>query len=440
VCRRLVPTILLVLACGTLAGAAAPVASALTRDAQMKQNLRLLQVYIERSAAAKSFVYPAAAAVRKGGGLTAPVWPANPWTGASMAPGKARGTYAYKVVAGGSGYTLVGHLSAGSFTLAGGTPAWLEQERLASGDVRTARDQAAESGARLIKSYIEQYGLQNNATAPSAGDVSETGGVGRLFAFWPANPFTGQPMASGTEPGDFAYSAGAGGAYSLSARTSQTAPLVLDGAIPQQLKNALTAARNAVTNASIHVIQQGVERYARDHNDAFPPDASPATLGTYVDPWPANPWTGVPMSTDSSAQGDCTYSQSPFAYTITAHLAGGVQGEIVDDWWFDRWLGIRDNLKDASVQSHGQVLKEYIDEWKAAHAGAAPTVQQMTKDGAVGALHVWWPVNPWQAVTPMENSSATGDFQYAPGAGGTYTLTVRQQVTDAFTQEHYTPE
>jgi hypothetical protein len=291
----------------------------------------------------------------------------------------------------------------------------------------------------VIKSYIEQYGLLNNATAPAAGEVSKTGGVGQLFAFWPANPFTGQPMAPGTGPGEFAYAAGAGGAYSLSARTSQTSPVVLDGAIPQQLKTALTAARDAVTNANIHVIQQGVDRYARDNNDVFPPDASPATLGTCVDQWPANPWTGAPMSTSSSAQGDCTYSQSLFAYTITAHLAGGAQGDVVDNWWFDRWLGIRDNLKDLCVQAHGQVLKEYIDEWKAAHAGTPPTVEQMTKAGAVGALHAWWPANPW-AASPMTNRDATGDFQYTPGAGGTYTLTVRQQVTDAFTQEHYTPE
>lgn len=437
--RRLVPSILLALACVTLVGAAAPAASALTRDARMKQNLRLLQVYIERSAAAKSFVYPAAATVKKGGGLTAPVWPANPWTGAAMAPGKARGTFTYKVVAGGDGYTLVGHLSAGSFTLSGGTPAWLEKERLASGDVTAARDRSAELGVRVIKGYVEQWGMLNNGTAPAAAEVSRTGGVGQLFAYWPANPFTGQPMAPGTDPGGFTYAAGVGGAYSLSARPAQAAPVDLNGTIPQQLKNALTAARDAATNANIHVIQQGVDRYAYDNNDVVPPDASPATLGAYVDPWPINPWTGAPMSTSSSAQGDCTYSQSLFAYKITAHLAGGVEGDVVDESWLDRWLGIRDNLKDSCVQAHGQVLKEYVEEWKAAHAGTPPTVAQMTKTGAVGGLHAWWPANPW-AASPMANSGATGDFQYAPGAGGTYTLTVRQQVTDSFTQEYYAPE
>ena len=440
VCRRLVPSILLALACVALVGAVAPAASALTRDARMKQNVRLLQVYIERSAAAKSFVYPAASTVRKGGGLTAPVWPANPWTGAAMAPGKARGTYTYKVGAGGDRYTLVGHLSAGSFAVSGATPAWLEKERLASGDVTAARDQSAEFGARVIKGYIEQYGMLNNGTAPAAGDVSQTGSLGSWFPFWPDNPYTGQPMAPGTDPGEFAYTAGAGGAYSLSARTSQTSPVDLVGTIPQQLTNALTAARNALTNANIHVIQQGVDRYAHDNNDVFPPNASPATLGTYVDPWPANPWTGAPMSTSSSAQGDCTYSQSLLAYTVTAHLAGGVPGDVVDDSWFDRWLGIRDNLKNRSCQASAQVLKEYIDEWKTAHAGTPPTVGQMTGTGAVGALHAWWPANPWTAASPMANSDSTGDFQYTPGAGGTYALTVRQQVTDYFTQEYYTPE
>jgi len=437
--RRLVPSILLALACATLVGAAAPVASAFTRDAQMKQNLRLLQIYIERSAAAKSFVYPAAAAVKKGGGLTAPVWPANPWTGAAMAPGKARGTYTYKLVAGGDGYTLVGHLSAGSFTVSGATPAWLENERLASGDVAAARDQSAEFGARVIKGYIEQYGMLNNGTAPAAGDVTRAGALGSWFPFWPENPYSGQPMAQGADPGEFAYTAGAGGAYSLSARTSQTSPVVLDGTIPQQLKNALTAARNAVTNASIHVIQQGVDRYAYDNNDVFPPDASPATLGTYVDSWPANPWTGAPMDTSSSAPGDCTYSQSLFAYTITAHLAAGVQGDVVDDSWFDRWLGLRHRMKNMALQAQGQALREYVEEWKATHAGAPPTLDQMTKTGAVGALHAWWPVNPWSAASPMANSGATGDFQYTPGAGAAYTLTVRQQPVSPFS-EYYTPQ
>ena len=63
----------------------------------------------------------------------------------------------------------------------------------------------------------------------------------------------------------------------------------------------------------------------------------------------------------------------------------------------------------------------------------------MSQTGAVGTSHGWWPLSPWTG-TPMVNSDVTGDFQYTPGAGGTYTLTVRQKVTQHVTQEYYTPE
>ena len=138
--RRLVPTVLLALACLARARRAAPVAGALTRDAQTRQNVKLLKTYIDAYAGEHGFVYPAAAVVRKGGGLTAPVWPVNPWTGAAMAPGKARGTYTYTVSAKGDGYTLTGHLSSGSYTVTGGTPGWLADERArAAADLQGAR-------------------------------------------------------------------------------------------------------------------------------------------------------------------------------------------------------------------------------------------------------------------------------------------------------------
>ena len=438
--RRLVPSILLALACVTLVGATAPVASALTRDARMKQNLRLLQVYIERSAAAKSFVYPAAATVKKGGGLTAPVWPANPWTGAAMAPGKARGTYTYKVGAGGDGYTLVGHLSAGSFTLSGATPAWLEKERLASGDVTAARDQSAELGARVVKGYIEHWGMLYNGTAPAAAEVSKSGGVGQLFTYWPTNPFTGQPMAPGTDPGEFAYSAGAGGAYSLSAHTSQTSPVDLDGTIPQQLRTAIEKLRCDLTNANIWKIQNAVDRYALDNNEVAPPQADQATLGMYLDPWPANPWSpGSPMA-PSATSGNYLYAVNPidFTYTITAYISANAPGDVVDGQWYSRMLGLRDRLKNMTCQAAAQTLRDYVEEWKATHAGTPPTLAQMTTTGAVGALHAWWPTNPWSGA-PMANSDSRGDFQYAPGAGEAYTLTVRQQPVSPFS-EYYTPQ
>ena len=45
---------------------------------------------------------------------------------------------------------------------------------------------------------------------PEPSRVSETA-LKRHLAYWPANPYTGKPMAQGTGPGDFTYTLGAGG-------------------------------------------------------------------------------------------------------------------------------------------------------------------------------------------------------------------------------------
>ena len=111
--RRLVPSVLLALACALVIGAAAPVAGALTRDAQTRQNVRLLKAYIDGYAAARSFVFPAASVVKKGG-LPAPIWPTNPWTGKPMAPGTGRGAYTYTVDSARVEYSLTGWLRVGA--------------------------------------------------------------------------------------------------------------------------------------------------------------------------------------------------------------------------------------------------------------------------------------------------------------------------------------
>jgi hypothetical protein len=560
-CRRLIPSVLLALACVATFAVAAPVASALTRDAQMKQNVRLLRIYIERAAAGNGFAYPAAAVVKKGGGLGAPVWPADPWSGKPMAPGSGRGAYTYALGAGGSAYTLVGHLSSGSFTLTGGAPAWLMDERtaaaadlsdaqaaaaaaradataaenerdaaqaalaatnaeladtqseladtlgqldLAKADLATAqadrdaaladlattrdqlayaqeqlsatqdeladvndelidakdelastkadletaqtdlagmRDQTADLGARVIKGYIEQWGMLYNATAPTAAQMTKTGSVGALFSFWPDNPYTGGAMKQGTAAGDLNYAPDANGtAYSLTVRHPYAAPMDLGGVVPQQLRTALDNLRTEATNENIRVIQAAIDRYAMDYNDYFPTSeqVSWAYLSSYVDRWPKNPWTNVLM-VNGPGQGDYTYVQASggAGYTLTAHVKGGVAGDTVDDSYADHVMGLRDHLKNVYCQAAVQTLREYVEEWKATHEGTPPTVDQLTKTGEAGSSHAWWPTNPW-TTGPMANGDTKGNFQYAPGEGA-YTLTVRQQ-PDLYYLQYYTPQ
>ena len=303
----------------------------------------------------------------------------------------------------------------------------------------TTRDQAAELGARVIKGYIEQWGMLYNATTPTAAQVASTGAVGSWFSYWPSNPFTGQPMADSGAPGDFTYAQNAGGtSYALTAHAA-TKSMTLDGTVPQQLKNALDSARSEATNVGIEAIQAAIDRYALDFNDTFPGtgSVSSATLAPYLDFWPKNPWTNAAMI-DSATQGNYTYTQTMTGYTLTAYVTGGAAGETVNSSHADHVLGMRDHLKDTYCQAASQVLKQYVEEWKVSHGGTPPAIADMKADGAVGAAHGWWPTNPWYVIG-MTNADIRGDFQYAPGVDGSYTLTVRQAPISPFT-EYYTPQ
>ena len=468
--RRLVPSVLLALACAFLIGSAAPVAGALTRDAQTRQNLRLLKVYIDAYAGEHSFAFPAAAIVRRGGGLGAPVWPVNPWTRRAMAPGTGRGAYSYAPAAGGGAYTLSGRLSSGSYTVTGKAPAWLVDERDAAtaeistlagrladaqADLATAqqqaadalaavaptRRQAAELGARLIRSYVEQFGMLNNATAPSADQVSKAGAVGTMFPYWPDDPYTGTPMAAGGQQGGYLYFAGSGGAYSMSATTGAGTTVALDGAVPQHLTNALTASRDDYVKASMYYLQGAIDRYAWDYNDVYPAPALVTQIGLNdyaFDYWPANPWLADTAMRPGTGRGTYTYALGgSHGYTLAGHLSDGTDFT-VDGYWVERKIGFKDRMKNMTLQAHGQVLRDYVEEWKAAHAGAPPSLEQMTRTGEAGTSHAWWPLSPWTNA-PMVNSDTKGEFQYATGAGGSYTLTVRQAPITPYS-EYYTPE
>jgi hypothetical protein len=66
------------------------------------------------------------------------------------------------------------------------------------------------------------------------------------------------------------------------------------------------------TKEGIHSIEVGVQSWAVDHKNIYP-DASEVTesgLASYVDDWPTNPFTGLPMA-QGTARGDFTYTAAP---------------------------------------------------------------------------------------------------------------------------------
>ena len=173
-------------------------------DTQVKANILLLQGYINAAGVDNRFVYPAVATVKKGGGLIAPVWPANPWTGKTMVPGKGRGNYTYSLTA--TGYRLVGHLSKGAYVVTGGLPAWLRDERNA----------ASRTGGTLVAEYVQAYAAAHGGVLPAAEQVTAGGAVGtQIGVFWPVDPWTNAAMIPGIAPGQYTYVAGSGGAFTL---------------------------------------------------------------------------------------------------------------------------------------------------------------------------------------------------------------------------------
>jgi hypothetical protein len=162
-------------------------------DQQVKAGVLLLQNYINASGQANRYVFPAKAMVKKGGGLTAPIWPANPWTGKTMAPGTGRGTYTYTPSADRTRYTFTAHLSRGSYKLSGGMPAWFKSER----------DQATRTGVALIGEAIMRYARLSGSALPASGAQTEL--IAPLTWPWPLNADTGAPMTLATTLGDYGY-------------------------------------------------------------------------------------------------------------------------------------------------------------------------------------------------------------------------------------------
>jgi hypothetical protein len=73
-------------------------------------------------------------------------------------------------------------------------------------------DQQVIDAVDKLQVGVITWATNNNNLYPTPADVSETGGIASYVNPWPANPYTGQPMKPGTQPGDFTYEQLNGGA------------------------------------------------------------------------------------------------------------------------------------------------------------------------------------------------------------------------------------
>jgi hypothetical protein len=81
-------------------------------------------------------------------------------------------------------------------------------------------------------------------------------------------------------------------------------------------------AKDAAAKTQLMMIKTGVQAYVAT-NGSVPADASQATLGSFVAPWPVNPFTKQPM-TAGDTPGDYVYTPGAgTAYTLAVHLSDG---------------------------------------------------------------------------------------------------------------------
>lgn len=81
-------------------------------------------------------------------------------------------------------------------------------------------------------------------------------------------------------------------------------------------------AKDLAAKAAVLALGTGVKAHVATTGEA-PPDASQATLGAFVSPWPDNPFTGAPMGPGSNP-GDYVYEAlGDGAYELSVHLSDG---------------------------------------------------------------------------------------------------------------------
>jgi hypothetical protein len=84
----------------------------------------------------------------------------------------------------------------------------------------------------------------------------------------------------------------------------------------------IDVAKDAAVKTQLMMIKTGVQAYIAS-SGSLPPDASQATLGSFVAPWPTNPFDQAPMK-PGDGMGDYVYTPGAgTSFTLAVHLSDG---------------------------------------------------------------------------------------------------------------------
>ena len=92
----------------------------------------------------------------------------------------------------------------------------------------------------------------------------------------------------------------------------------------ENTSGTIDVAKDAAVKAQLMMIKTGIQAYIATSGTP-PGDASQATLGSVVSPWPTNPFSKQPMKPGEGV-GDYVYAPGAgTAYTLAVNLSDGTQ-------------------------------------------------------------------------------------------------------------------
>lgn len=183
----------------------------LAYDHRGEEGLNLIRQYVEDYAAGHDGRYPPPAEVGGDGAVgTGRYWPSNPWNHLDMAQRGDRGSFSYEVAADRATYTLRLHRALKHDYVLTGTRLTSPWQQL----LTSLEDEILRRSGRILAGYVTQWTLQHGAV-PAILEMAPSGAVGLEHADWPLDPIDGAAMGPGSTPGDYTYTPGALGAYTL---------------------------------------------------------------------------------------------------------------------------------------------------------------------------------------------------------------------------------
>ncbi len=283
-------------------------------------------------------------------------------------------------------------------------------------------NQQMREGIMALRGLIDREGAARYFKYPTRSSVRP----GRLTGgWWPIDPWTGSRMHSGISRGHYIYRVSADRRRYRLTGYLDGRTMVLRGGIPSTIMLAYDHRGEEGTN----LIRQYIEDYAAAHDGLYPLPADVDADGAVgSEPahryWPSNPWDHADM-TQRRDKGSFSYEVAPdrSSYTLRLHRALKNDYVLTGSTAAGLWQQLLASLEDEILRRSGRILAGYVDQWSLQHGGGLPGVIELAAGAAVGAAHDDWPKDPSSGAA-MAPGTGPGDFTYAPGPGGAYTLTV----------------